>query len=180
MPTSLKASWSEDHFGFPLLGLNHLRAFLFFCALFVPATSLAAGYAFRFVVLADPSSPVRVLDAVGIRQAGVSYECLSFSNDANRPVTRVLFKFTYFDAAREMVGFDTLDRVGDVAAGATVTAPMVHDTRNLWHNPNCQHFQFPHEGIAINAVTVERVDFADGTSWTATPKNATPSPAPAN
>jgi hypothetical protein len=75
-----------------------------------------------------------------------------------------VFKFTYFDAAHEMVGSDTLDRIGTVEPGAV--AGLLPNTRSLFHNPNCQHFQFPHQGIAVNAVTVERVEMADGTSWT--------------
>jgi hypothetical protein len=122
-------------------------------------------YAFGFVIVVDRSSPVRVFDAKGIRQEGISYECVSFSNDAKQSLTRVVFKFTYFDAAHEKVGSDTLDRVGTVEPGARVTG-LMPNTKSLFHNPNCQHFQFPHQGIAINAVSVERVEMADGTTWT--------------
>jgi hypothetical protein len=173
MPSSPKASWSKkDHFGFRLLGTNHLRAFFFFVALLVPAVALAAGYAFSFVVVVNRASPVRVFGTNAYRYAGISYECVSFSNQARQPLIRVVFKFTYFDAAHELVGFDTLDRVGTVEPGASATWPG-----KIYHNPNCQHFEFPHQGIAINAVSVERVEMADGTTWTNSSPNVDTSPA---
>lgn len=39
----------------------------------------------------------------------------------------------------------------------------------------CRDYTFPREGIAINRIAIERVDFADGTTWVAP---AAPSPSP--
>jgi hypothetical protein len=47
--------------------------------------------------------------------------------------------------------------------------------RHLWDN--CRGYMFPREGIAVNRLSIDRVDFDDGTSWLA--PSASPSPAAA-
>jgi hypothetical protein len=142
-----------------------------------------AQYAFRFFILSNPASLVRISNPVGLRHAGTSYECVDFMNLSEKTITRIEFKFIYIDAQRENVGFDLLDRTGSFTPNGMVSGPPpagVGSTFDPGVYANCLHFRFPRQGIAINVVMVNRVDYDDGTVWTApTPQSsATPSPTP--
>jgi hypothetical protein len=142
-----------------------LRAIILvlFVAVITPIAAQAQ-YAFRFIILSNPASLIRISNAVGVRRAGTSYECVDFTNLSEKTITRVEFRFLYIDAQRENVGFDLLDRTGPFTPGGLVSGPPPvgpGSTFDPGGYPNCLHFRFPHQGIAINVVMVNRVEYDD-------------------
>ncbi len=122
---------------------------------------------------------------VGLQHGYRNYECLAFANLSPKTATRVRFKFMYFDAARENVGSGELERTGSFATGIVDQGPPNLGAAGLGtFDPgtynDCLAFTFPHQGIAINVVMVERVEYSDGTAWERpTPQpSATPAVAP--
>lgn len=160
-----------------------MRKWIALAAFIVAAVPIAAfgQYAFRYIIVSN-GAPVRIDAANAYGRGNEHYACLSFTNVTNKEVTHVRFHFYYIDKKGERVGEDTFDRTGSFDPGGTnATVPITVNVRmpsyeqDLSRYPNCQSFRFPPQGIAVNVVGVERVDFADGTSWVATPKS-TPTP----
>jgi hypothetical protein len=159
------------------------------CFALLPAAALAQ-YAFRFLVVRN-FAPVRIDRANAYRQGGWHYECIGFTNISTKVVTSVRFHFIYIDATFERVGEDFFERKGSFDAGGAVegvgvatNVPMPRYEQDLSSRPDCQSFRFPPQGISVNEVAVDRVEFADGTTWTAptprpsAPPSATPDASP--
>jgi hypothetical protein len=128
------------------------------------------GPAFRTVVL-KTEGPVQIVGAGGAgTTAGfggfkVDRTCLSFRNTGARTVSHIHFRFVYYDATFKRVGDDVFDRKGTFGTGALNEG---FNRRTLRTNDeNCGFMHFPHEGIAINVIFVESVDYGDGSTWTA-------------
>lgn len=145
-----------------------------------------AQYAFRFLIVRN-FAPVRIDRANAYGQGGWHYECVGFTNMSTKVVTSIRFHFIYIDAKFDRVGEDFFERKGSFDPGGAVegqgvatNVPMPREAQDLSTHPDCQSFRFPAQGISVNMVAVDRVEFADGTSWTApTPRpSATPSTMP--
>jgi len=137
------------------------------------------------MIIVKNGSPIRIDQAHAYERGNQYFECVSFTNMSEKAVARIRFHFVYIDAKGERVGEDTFDRTGSFDPGGSVAnipitlgVRMPADYQDLNRYPNCQSYRFPSQGIAINLVAVERVDFADGTSWVMTPASASPSPNP--
>lgn len=160
-------------------------ALLALCFALLPAVA-SAQYAFRFLIVRN-FAPVRIDRANAYGQGGWHYECIGFTNLSTKTVTSVRFHFIYIDAKFERVGEDFFERKGSFDPGGAVeglgvatNVAMPRYEQDLSSHPDCQSFRFPPQGISVNMVAVDRVEFADGTSWTApTPRpSATPSTTP--
>jgi hypothetical protein len=137
--------------------------------------------AFSFAL--DPSvrsAPIRITNAFSFGSGVVHHECVSWINRSTKTVVAIRFVFTYVDASGVIRGTDPFDRRGSFPAGVAneglssmsqVDSPLRY--RHLWDN--CRGYTFPREGIAVNRLSIERVDFDDGTSWTV--PATSPSPA---
>ncbi len=135
-----------------------------------------------FAFAPDPSlrtAPIRVTNAFSFGSGMVHDECVSWVNRSTKTVVAIRFVFTYVDASGVIRGVDPFDRRGSFPPGvanegvssiAQAESPLRY--RHLWDN--CRGYTFPREGIAINRLSIERVDFDDGTSWLA--PAALPSP----
>ena len=152
----------------------------------LPASGVAAKDA-AFVFALDPSvrtAPVRITNAFSFG-SGVSHqECVSWVNRSTKTMVAIRFVFTYVDASGVIRGVDPFDRRGSFPAGVAneglssmdqVQSPLRY--RHLWDN--CRGYTFPREGIAVNRLSIERVDFEDGTSWVAPPSSPSPTATPA-
>jgi len=134
----------------------------------------AAAQVFSMARAVDPGARIVVDAAFAYRRGGTDFECVTFTNHASKPATFVQFVFTYYDAAHRYDGSDTFDRSGSFAPDVKIDG----------HGPHgCERFRFPREGIGLNVVSVRRVTYADGSSWSPAPpirirvtKAATPLP----
>ena len=143
-----------------------------------PASAKDAAFAFA----PDPSlrtAPIRITNAFSYGSGIIHSECVSWINRSPKTVVAIRFVFTYVDASGVIRGVDPFDRRGSFPPGVAneglssvdqAQSPLRY--RHLWDN--CRGYTFPREGIAINRISIERVDFEDGTSWLA--PTASPSP----
>ena len=137
-----------------------------------------------FVFAPDPSmraAPVRITGAFSFGSGIDHHECVSWVNRSTKTVVAIRFVFTYIDAAGVIRGVDPFDRRGSFPPGVPneglstvdqVQSPLRY--RHLWDN--CRGYMFPREGIAVNRLSIERIEFEDGTSWQA--PAASPLPVP--
>lgn len=140
----------------------------------------ALGPAFSMTIAPQPGVPVRITSANAYRQDLVNWECVTFVNASTKTISRVRIRFHYFDASKADVGSDVLERKGSFAPGVFIEGPTFGAAAGLKQIDNCARFRFPHEGIETDVVSVERVEFADGTTWTSeTPRGGgVPKPTP--
>jgi hypothetical protein len=113
-------------------------------------------------------------------QMGRPYLCVRFVNIAMTTATEIRFVFRYFDAKVAPIGFDTLEYRKGAAPRAIVNLPGDRTEGGVWLYGNCTSFSRP-KGIAVVVVTIEHVEYDDGTSWTlagADPASAQPLPTP--
>jgi hypothetical protein len=115
--------------------------------------------------------------ALSVVQIGSGmYMCsVSALKTSEKPIAHVRFRFTYVDAAGDVVGGDTFDYTHHVDADGIIRPPVpVFGGSDLSRFTNCERLRFPSQGIAMDVVSVDRVDYEDGTSWSI----ATPVPLP--
>lgn len=126
-------------------------------------------------VKTDSGSPVRLSAAF---VALPPRECVSFKNASGKTVTRVRLEFAHNDTAGEMQASDVLDVRSAVPPGAEVHNTC-RDFRPTSEPDIAQYAYLLADGLgsAVKptivyagkptqlAVTVDEVDFADGTSW---------------
>ena len=115
----------------------------------------------RVIFAVDPASDIRIQIIAEMEQSGQKYECLQFTNASSKAATRIRFVFNYFDAKAHALGFDVFDHRKTVPAGPT----------GVWNYDGCTAVS-PPAGIVVNVVTVERVEYDDGTSWALAGTNA--------
>ena len=164
-------------------GMNRSIAVLAALVAILACTSRASAKAPAFVFEPDPSmraAPVRITGAFSFGSGVDHHECVSWINRSTKTVVAIRFVFTYIDAAGVIRGVDPFDRRGSFPPGVAneglstieqVQSPLRY--RHLWDN--CRGYMSPREGIAVNRLSIERIDFEDGTSWQ--PPAASPSPA---
>ncbi len=133
---------------------GRLCAAVVLCVLALSAPATAQVFSMARAV--DPGARIAVNAAFAYRRGGTDFECVTFTNHARKTATFVQFAFTYFDAAHRYDGSDTFDRSGSFAPDVKIDG----------HGPHgCERFRFPREGIAVNIVSVRRVTYVDGSSW---------------
>lgn len=132
----------------------------------VPLLVAALEPAFSMTIAVQPGVPVHVISANAYRQDLVNWECVTFVNTTSKTISRVRIRFHYFDASNADVGSDRLDRKGSFAPGVLIEGPTYGAAAALKQIENCARFRFPREGIETDVVSVESVEFADGTTWT--------------
>ena len=125
----------------------------------------ALGPAFSMVIAPQPGVPVRITSANAYRQDLVNWECVTFVNASAKTISRVRVRFHYFDSANVDVGSDELDRKGSFAPGVSIEGPKYGTAAGMKQIDNCARFKFPRSGIDTDVVSVESVEFADGTAW---------------
>lgn len=126
------------------------------------------------VQAANPASRIRITEVSAYRSMARNYECLSFVNASDKTVSHIRFVIFYFDSSKKLTRSDFMGRTGPFAAGAEIDGPPNSRTMDPSRYPNCQTFEVPRVGMAFMVVAVDRVDYADGTSWV----DATPAPSP--
>lgn len=107
------------------------------------------------------------------------YTCLSFKNASSVTATRVLFVFTLADGGKRPVDSGEIDRKGTFSPNVEIHGWHSHAawangqgrrdyTQNCmsWRPDNhAQALEYPY--LRYFYVRVERIDYADGTAWTA-------------
>jgi hypothetical protein len=125
--------------------------------------------AFRTIAL-KTASPVAIVYAGGAGTAGgfrafaVDRTCFTFRNEDARTAKHVRFRLAYYDKDGTRAGGDVFDRRGTFTTGALVEGFYGKTLRV--NEENCVFMHFPSQGIAVNIVYVESVDFEDGSTWT--------------
>ena len=90
--------------------------------------------------------------------------CVAFHNTDPRPATAVHLQLVFFDGGGTRTGSKVLTRTGTFSTGARVAAADDHRT----HPEDCLPIKVPTGEQIVIAYYIDRVDFADGTSWNAT------------
>jgi hypothetical protein len=111
--------------------------------------------------------------------------CISFKNTDPRTATRVLFEFALFDGNGAHVGSLELDRKGTFSTGIAIDgyhtlAEWASGGGNRGYADNCTRLSANMAALPIlqakyATYIVKRVEYADGTSWSA-PAQATGNP----
>ena len=152
-------------------------AFLGFVLISTPARATVPGVWMR--PLQDPASQISLSSVEVFKQGYRLFECLSFKNNGPKVISHVRFQFSYLDGNRKEVGNDLLERNGDFPAGSGETAPVITElvaTTDLGKFRTCQVFKAPNRNVAMITAQVNRVDYADGTSWSRLDQGVSPSP----
>ncbi len=134
--------------------------------------------AVQFAIIVFPNSANVEISNVVLTYSGYpQYECLSFANKGEKTIARMRFEYFFFDRARKLLRMDYLNREGPFEPGIEIDGPEPGGQPDYGKYRNCQAFTFP-GNAAIIAAAVDRIEYADGTTWTSAtaPPEATPSP----
>jgi outer membrane biosynthesis protein TonB len=116
--------------------------------------------------------------AAARRDGTAAAACVSFKNTDSRTATRVLFAFTLVDGNGGNVGTFTLDRRGTFSPGIDINgysglSDWASGGGNRGYADNCTTLSrnmaaLPILSARFATYSVQRVEYADGTSWNAT------------
>jgi hypothetical protein len=105
--------------------------------------------------------------------------CVSFKNEAAVTATRVVFRFSILGRSGASLGELELDRRGEFSSGTDINgwSSLSDSQGGLGHRGYSDNCKILNSGVAsqpllsAHSVTyaITRVDYADGTSWTAPP-----------
>lgn len=155
-----------------------LRAFFFSAVVVGLSSASVAVAAEQFAMIVFPNSAnVEISNLVLTDRGYPQYECLSFANKGEKTIARLRFEFFFFDRTRKLLRTDYLNRDGPFEVGADVEGPQPGERPDYGRYRNCQAFTFPGNTVII-AAAVDRIEYADGTTWASAtaPPEATPTP----
>ncbi len=147
------------------------------CALFAACASAAVAVEQFAIIIFPNSANVEISNVVFTDRGYPQYECLSFANKGEKTIARVRFEYFFFDRARKLLRTDYLNREGPFEPGTQIDGPEAGERPDYGKFQNCQPFVLP-GSAAIIAAGVDRIEYADGTTWASAtaPPDATPSP----
>lgn len=115
---------------------------------------------------------------VAVRRDGKgAHACISFKNQSPKTATRVVFEFPIIDRSGEHVAKMTLDRRGTFSSGVDINGwsslQNWQSGSNRGYDENCTGLKlslaaFPLLAAHSATYRVLRVEYSDGTSWSAT------------
>jgi hypothetical protein len=117
------------------------------------------------------------------------WTCVTFKNTSTVTATRVLFGLKLLDKDEHVVAAGDFDRKGEFAPNAEIRGHTIAQFENgsgtsdtgknctLWTPGNeSQRLAYPH--LQSYRIRVDRIEYADGTTWPGKSESPSPSPAP--